>query len=83
MLVCIIIGILSYAVYTFEEVEVSTPVTCYIGQQIVYEGIARGMVSPPARWLPWRFVDAMTGEPVVIGAYCERGEYIYTSKEDN
>lgn len=83
VLVFIIIGSLSYAALTFEGMDVSTPVTCYVGQQIVWEGIARGTVLAPAGQRPWRFVDAVTGEPVVVGAYCESGEYIIHSKEDD
>lgn len=81
--ICIIIGSVMYMVFTFEEFDVSTPIICYVGKQIVWEGIARGTVMPPAHNYPWRFTDAVTGEPVVIGAYCEKGQSIYASKEDD
>lgn len=82
-LLCLILGGLGYMVYAFEMTEVSTPVTCYVGEQIVWEGIARGTVPQPHGPYPWRFVDAATGKPVVIGAHCEKGAYIYTSEEDS
>lgn len=81
--ICLILGGLSYMAFTFEGLDVSTPIICYVGKQIVWEGIARGTVMPPARNYPWRFTDAVTGEPVVIGAYCEKGQSIYAPKEDD